>query len=111
MTYKDHNLVYWHLFMFFPKSSDLKALLIFCKKMIGKYLVSSLFDKYAYYIQSTIRELAPIADKEEVRKFFMKTMRELLKVTQESGKAEKARSSNSMQIDDSSSESSPSLKR
>lgn len=51
MTYKDHNLVYWHLFMFFPKSSDLKALLIFCKKMIGKYLVSSLFEQYVLHTE------------------------------------------------------------
>ncbi|XP_070037346.1 uncharacterized protein [Nicotiana tomentosiformis] len=92
---------------------NLNALSLSAPKLLS--VLSGVFRKSSKHtggsLQSTIRELAPIADKEEVRKFFMKTMRELLKVTQESGKAEKARSSNSMQIDDSSSESSPSLKR
>ncbi|KAJ8562076.1 hypothetical protein K7X08_011367 [Anisodus acutangulus] len=66
-------------------------------------------------LQSTISELAYIADKEEVSgsflkkrevvsRFFKTTMRELKK-------AQNARSSNSMQIDDSSSESVSSLMR
>lgn len=95
---------------FFRSRQTWKHYLFFVRKWLENILLAH-FSNNTYYIQSTIRELAPIADKEEVRKFFMKTMRELLKVTRESGKAEKAKSSNSMQIDDSSSESSLSLKR
>uniref|UniRef100_A0A6N2L0E4 Uncharacterized protein n=1 Tax=Salix viminalis TaxID=40686 RepID=A0A6N2L0E4_SALVM len=50
-------------------------------------------------LQSTIHEFASIADKEVVKKIFLKTMQKLLNVTQ---KAAKAENSNSMQIDDSS---------
>lgn len=50
-------------------------------------------------MQSTIHEFASIADKEVVKKIFLKTMQKLLNVTQ---KAAKAENSNSMPIDDSS---------
>ncbi|KAJ6355703.1 hypothetical protein OIU77_006142 [Salix suchowensis] len=50
-------------------------------------------------LQSTIHEFASIADKEVVKKIFLKTMQKLLNVTQ---KAAKAENSNSMPIDDSS---------
>ncbi|XP_060189622.1 uncharacterized protein LOC132618605 [Lycium barbarum] len=73
------------------------------------------------FLQRTIGVLASIADKVEVKKnhpskgnkrvvrgLFTKTMRELLKVTQEVGEAEEDKKSYSMQIDDSSSKSSSS---
>lgn len=63
------------------------------------------------YLQSTIGEFASIADKEIVSRLFKRTMHRLLEVTQEAGKAENSRNSNSMRIDDLSNESSASLLR
>ncbi|KAL3532733.1 hypothetical protein ACH5RR_006254 [Cinchona calisaya] len=57
-------------------------------------------------IQSTIGELASVSEKEVVARFFRTTMQKLLKVTQKAGKAENSRNSNSMQVDNSSGESS-----
>ncbi|KAK2985261.1 hypothetical protein RJ640_009169, partial [Escallonia rubra] len=62
-------------------------------------------------LQSTINEFASISDKEVVGKFFKNTMHKLLKVTQEAGRAQNSKSSNSMQVDNSSNESSVSLAR
>ncbi|XWS17532.1 hypothetical protein CRYUN_Cryun33cG0075300 [Craigia yunnanensis] len=62
-------------------------------------------------LQSTIGELSSIAHENVVRTLFKKTMHRLLKVTQEAGIAESSRNNNSMQVDDSSTESSLSLKR
>ncbi|GAV70952.1 NUC173 domain-containing protein [Cephalotus follicularis] len=62
-------------------------------------------------LQSTIGEFASIADKEVVSRLFKKTMHRLLAVTQEAGKAENLRNSNSMSIDNSSKESSTSFLR
>ncbi|XP_052181613.1 uncharacterized protein LOC127794500 [Diospyros lotus] len=62
-------------------------------------------------LQTTISEFASIADKEVVTKFFKTTMRKLLKVTQEAGKAENPQNSNPMQIDTASKESSLSVAR
>ncbi|KAE8687580.1 hypothetical protein F3Y22_tig00111013pilonHSYRG00174 [Hibiscus syriacus] len=61
-------------------------------------------------LQSTIGEFASIAHVNVVRTLFKKTMLRLLKVTQEAGMAE-ASKNNSMQVDESSSESSLSLQR
>ncbi|KAH7851415.1 hypothetical protein Vadar_011301 [Vaccinium darrowii] len=62
-------------------------------------------------LQITIGELASIAEKKFVSRIFKDRMMRLLKVTQEAGKAENSRSSNLMQIDNSSNESSLSLER
>uniref|UniRef100_A0A1D1YZ83 RRP12-like protein n=1 Tax=Anthurium amnicola TaxID=1678845 RepID=A0A1D1YZ83_9ARAE len=62
-------------------------------------------------LQTTIREFASISDKQLVKKFFMHTMYKLLKVIQEINSADQSRSSSSMQIDGSSSESLLSVKR
>ncbi|XP_022730989.1 RRP12-like protein isoform X2 [Durio zibethinus] len=62
-------------------------------------------------LQSTIGEFASIADENVVRTLFKKTMHRLLKVTQETGMAEASRNNYSMQVDDSSTESSLSLER
>ncbi|KAJ0091712.1 hypothetical protein Patl1_13652 [Pistacia atlantica] len=62
-------------------------------------------------LQSTIGEFASIADKEVVPRLFKRTMQGLLEATQEAGKAKSTRNSYSMQIDDSSNESSPSHAR
>ncbi|KAK0572072.1 hypothetical protein LWI29_025683 [Acer saccharum] len=62
-------------------------------------------------LQSTIGEIASIADKEVVSRHFKRTMHGLLGATQEAGKAERSKKSGSMQIDDSSNENSPSLLR
>ncbi|OMP11677.1 Armadillo-like helical [Corchorus capsularis] len=61
-------------------------------------------------LQSTIWELATIAQQNVVRTLFKKTMHRLLKVTQEAGLAE-ASKNNSMQVDDSSTENALSLER
>ncbi|KAI8020694.1 RRP12-like protein [Camellia lanceoleosa] len=62
-------------------------------------------------LQTTIGEFASISDKAVVTRFFKTTMQKLLKVTQEASKAESSRSSNQMQIDNSSNENSLSLAR
>ncbi|XP_058214149.1 uncharacterized protein LOC131325744 [Rhododendron vialii] len=62
-------------------------------------------------LQITISELASIAEKKFVSRLFANRMTRLLKVTEEAGKAENSRSSNLMQIDNSSNESSLSLVR
>ncbi|RVW44253.1 RRP12-like protein [Vitis vinifera] len=62
-------------------------------------------------LQSTICELASIADKEIVTRFFRNTMQKLLKVTQEAGNAETSRNSNTMETDNSSNGSSLALVR
>lgn len=61
-------------------------------------------------LQSTIGEVAVISDKKVVSKLFINKMRKLLEVTQEAVQ-EKSRSFNSMQIDNSSVDGSPSLVR
>ncbi|XP_038879236.1 RRP12-like protein isoform X2 [Benincasa hispida] len=63
------------------------------------------------YLQSTIGEISSISDKSVVSNLFGKTMRKLLKLTQEAAKVESKVSSNSMQIDDSTDASSPSFMR
>ncbi|XVF88941.1 hypothetical protein PTKIN_Ptkin19aG0091600 [Pterospermum kingtungense] len=62
-------------------------------------------------LQSTIQELASIAHENVVRTLFRKTMHRLLKVTQEAVRAEASANNNSMQVNDSSTESSLSLER
>lgn len=62
-------------------------------------------------LQSTIDEFASISDNGEVSRVFKTTMQKLLKVTQEAGKPENSRNSNSMRIDDVSNEGSLSLLR
>ncbi|CAL5400272.1 unnamed protein product [Camellia sinensis] len=62
-------------------------------------------------LQTTIGEFASISDKAVVTRFFKTTMQKLLKVTQEACKAESSRSSNQMQMDNSSNENSLSLAR
>jgi ribosomal RNA-processing protein 12 len=62
-------------------------------------------------MQSTIDEFASISDNGEVSRVFKTTMQKLLKVTQEAGKPENSRNSNSMRIDDVSNEGSLSLLR
>lgn len=62
-------------------------------------------------LQSTIGDFASIADKEIVTRLFKRTMHRLLEATQEAGKTKSTRKSNSMQIDDSSNESSPDFMR
>lgn len=62
-------------------------------------------------LQATISEVASISDKEVVSKFFKRTMKRLLNVTRVAGKAEYARKSSAMQIDDSSDERSASVMR
>ncbi|KAH8505512.1 hypothetical protein H0E87_012659 [Populus deltoides] len=56
-------------------------------------------------LRSTIREFSSIADKEVVKRIYLKTMQKLLAVTQKATKAENSRDSNSMRIDDSSNDS------
>lgn len=58
------------------------------------------------FLQTTIREIASILDKEVVSSFFSKIMKKLLKVTQE---ANKSKNSNLMQIDNSLNENDGSL--
>ncbi|KAG9443732.1 hypothetical protein H6P81_015072 [Aristolochia fimbriata] len=60
-------------------------------------------------LQATIGEFASIADKKFVKRFFSNTMKMLLKVTK--AVSEQSKLSNPMQIDDSTNDSSPSLKR
>lgn len=60
---------------------------------------------------NTIGELASVSEKEVVTRFFRTTMQKLLKVTQEAGKSGTSRSSDLMQVDNSSHESSLSLTR
>ncbi|XP_077230850.1 ARM repeat superfamily protein [Tasmannia lanceolata] len=62
-------------------------------------------------LQSTIGAFASVSEKKSVRKFFKITMRKLLEVTKEAVEKGQPRKSNSMQIDDSSIQSSPSLAR
>ncbi|XWS70113.1 hypothetical protein CRYUN_Cryun03dG0021300 [Craigia yunnanensis] len=62
-------------------------------------------------LQSTLGEFASIAYENVVRTLFKKTMHRLLKVTQEAGIAEASRNNNSMEVNDSSVESSLSLER
>lgn len=57
-------------------------------------------------LQKTIGELASISDKVVVSRFFKITMQKLLKVTLEAHRKENSSSSNSMQVDNSSSEGS-----
>lgn len=61
-------------------------------------------------VQSTIGEISSISDRSVVSNLFGKTMRKLLKLTQEAAKVE-SKVSNSMQIDDSTNASSPSFMR
>lgn len=68
-----------------------------------------LFNNLWHYMQKTIGELASISEKPVVARFFKTTMQKLLKVTKEV--ASKAENSNSMEVDDSSKESSLSLAR
>lgn len=56
-------------------------------------------------------ELASISDKGVVSRLFRNTMQKLLKVTQNAGKAEYSKKSNSMAIDEPADESSPSAIR
>ncbi|KAI3681816.1 hypothetical protein L6452_36621 [Arctium lappa] len=60
-------------------------------------------------LQRTIGEFASIADKGVVSRFFKSTMQKLLKVTEEAGKVQNTKGSSSMEIDNSSSETSLSL--
>ncbi|KAL4572212.1 hypothetical protein LXL04_018982 [Taraxacum kok-saghyz] len=62
-------------------------------------------------IQKTIGEFASIADKRIVSKFFRMTMEKLLKVTEEAGKVQSTKNSNSMETDNSSVENSLSQTR
>ncbi|RWR79461.1 hypothetical protein CKAN_00803300 [Cinnamomum micranthum f. kanehirae] len=62
-------------------------------------------------LQSTICTFASISDKKVVKRFFTNTMQKLLKVTQEAVKIDQSTKSNSMQIDGSNHEISPSLAR
>ncbi|WCJ42841.1 ARM repeat superfamily protein [Euphorbia peplus] len=62
-------------------------------------------------VQSTITEIASIADRDLVSRIFLKTMQKLLKITQNATKVEGFGNSNSMQIDGSSNKSQPSLER
>ncbi|CAK9328157.1 unnamed protein product [Citrullus colocynthis] len=62
------------------------------------------------YLQSTIGEISSISDRSVVSNLFGKTMRKLLKLTQEAAKVE-SKVSNSMQIDDSTNASSSSFMR
>ncbi|OAY67734.1 RRP12-like protein isoform X1 [Ananas comosus] len=54
-------------------------------------------------LQSTINEIASIADNKVIKKFFVDTMKELLEATQEAIKSKQIDDSSSKQIDDSSS--------
>lgn len=56
-------------------------------------------------LQSTIHEFSSIADKEVVKRIYLKTMQKLLAVTQKATKADNSRDSISMRIDDSSNDS------
>lgn len=60
-------------------------------------------------LQRTIGEFASIADKGVVSRFFKSTMQKLLKVTEEAGKVQNTKGSSSMEIDNSSNETSLSL--
>lgn len=61
------------------------------------------------FLQTTIREIASILDKEVVSSFFSKIMKKLLKVTQEANKSKNSKNSNLMQIDNSLNENDGSL--
>ena len=62
-------------------------------------------------MQRTIGEFASIADKSVVSRFFKSTMQKLLKVTEEAGKVQNTKGSSSMEVDNSSSETSLSQTR
>lgn len=64
-----------------------------------------------HFLQSTIREFASIVDKNLITRIFKKTMGKLLELTENATKAGSSRSSDSMQIDDSSNGKSPSVDR
>lgn len=79
----------------------------------GQDIVYILLFQYHFclkYVQSTIGEISSISDKGVVSNLFGRTMRKLLKLTQEAKKVE-PEVSNSMQIDDPTNASSPSLMR
>ncbi|XP_042050958.1 RRP12-like protein [Salvia splendens] len=75
------------------KSSDLLRVLA------GVYFKCS--KDTAGILQTTIRELASILDKEVVSSFFKQSMKKLVKVTLEANKSKNEKNSNLMQIDDS----------
>jgi ribosomal RNA-processing protein 12 len=56
-------------------------------------------------LQSTIHEFSSIADKEVVKRIYLKTMQKLLAVTQKATKADNSRDSISMRIAESSNDS------
>ncbi|KAH6818389.1 ARM repeat superfamily protein [Perilla frutescens var. frutescens] len=87
------------------KSSALELLAV----LAGVYFKCS--KDTAGILQTTIRELASILDTEVVSSFFWKTMKKLVKVTQESNKSKNSKNSNLMQIDNSSVEGSLSAAR
>ncbi|KAD6455114.1 hypothetical protein E3N88_09820 [Mikania micrantha] len=62
-------------------------------------------------LQRTIGDFASIADKSVVSKLYKNTMNKLLKVTKEAGKIQNIKGSGSMEIDNSSNDTSLSLKR
>ncbi|GJV45364.1 RRP12-like protein [Tanacetum coccineum] len=62
-------------------------------------------------LQRTIGEFASIADKSVVSRFFKSTMKKLLTVTEEAGKVQNTKGSSSMEVDNSSSETSLSQTR
>nr|GEV58478.1 hypothetical protein [Tanacetum cinerariifolium] len=62
-------------------------------------------------LQRTIGEFASIADKSVVSRFFKSTMHKLLTVTEEAGKVQNTKSSSSMEVDNSSGETSLSQTR
>ncbi|KAL8209270.1 hypothetical protein R6Q57_006002 [Mikania cordata] len=62
-------------------------------------------------LQRTIGDFATIADKSVVSKLYKNTMNKLLKVTKEAGKIQNIKGSGSMEIDNSSNDTSLSLKR
>lgn len=53
------------------------------------------------FLQTTIRELASVLDKEVVSSFFKQSMKKLLTVTKEANKSKNTKNSNLMQIDNS----------
>lgn len=62
-------------------------------------------------LQATIGEFASISDKAVVSRFYKATMKKLLTATKEAGKRQKSKNSNSMEVDNSSDEISPSVER
>lgn len=76
--------------------------------VVSSFLLDIFY--FFFHLQSTIGEVAVISDKKVVSKLFINKMRKLLEVTQEAVQ-EKSRSFNSMQIDNSSVDGSPSLVR